>query len=202
MTTTGRRSCMLAIESAFAAPVSCSAIRKSDAVRTPRARPLGMSSVVGLPAPMQSATWSKPMRHRVVERQRAAEAHAAEHREFVAALEQQPDELEEVLVPAHRDAVFGDAAEAGHHAVVERLVEFVDVADRPERRARAVGAHARDVRGERLDLEAVDADDGVAFVEQVVRQREARRAHAGDQHLVAACRLRDEAAGCSADSSA
>ncbi len=60
ITTTGSRSCMLAIESRLAAPVSCSAIRKSEAVRTPRASPFGMSSVVGLPAPMQSATWSKP----------------------------------------------------------------------------------------------------------------------------------------------
>ena len=49
MTTTGRRTCMFAIESRFAAPVSCSAIRKSDAVRTPRARPFGRSSTVGLP---------------------------------------------------------------------------------------------------------------------------------------------------------
>ena len=62
ITTTGSRSCMFAIESAFAAPVSCSAIRKSLAVRTPRARPFGMSSVVGRPAPIASATWSKPSR--------------------------------------------------------------------------------------------------------------------------------------------
>ena len=34
-----------------AAPVSCSPMRKSEAVRTPRASPLGMSSTVGLPAP-------------------------------------------------------------------------------------------------------------------------------------------------------
>ena len=43
------------MESAFAAPVSCSAIKKSEAVRTPRASPLGMSKVVGLPAPMHKA---------------------------------------------------------------------------------------------------------------------------------------------------
>ena len=127
---------MLAIESAFAAPVSCSAIRKSEAVRTPRASPFGMSSVVGLPAPMQSATWSKPVRERVLERQRAAEAHAAVQRELAAALEQQADQLEEVLVPAHGDAVLGDAAEARHHALVERLVQLIDVADRA-RTARA-----------------------------------------------------------------
>ncbi|MFO1218061.1 MAG: hypothetical protein U1E89_06690 [Burkholderiaceae bacterium] len=56
MTTTGSRNCMFASESLRAAPVNCSAIRKSLAVRTPRASPLGMSSVVGLPAPIASAT--------------------------------------------------------------------------------------------------------------------------------------------------
>ena len=49
------------MEESFAAPVSCSAIRKSDAARTPRARPFGMSSTVGLPAPMHSAMWSNPI---------------------------------------------------------------------------------------------------------------------------------------------
>ena len=59
-TTMGSRSCILAIESVRAAPVSCSAMRKSEAVRTPRASPLGSSSTVGLPAPAASAMWSKP----------------------------------------------------------------------------------------------------------------------------------------------
>ena len=82
MTTTGRRTCMLAIESAFAAPVSCSAIRKSEAVRTPRARPFGMSSTVGLPAPDAERDVVEAERECVLERDRAAEAHAAEHREL------------------------------------------------------------------------------------------------------------------------
>ena len=46
--------------SALAAPVSCRAIRKSDACRTPRARPFAIGTTVGLPAPMHSAMWSKP----------------------------------------------------------------------------------------------------------------------------------------------
>ncbi len=60
-TTMGRRTCRFAIDSSRAAPVSCSAMRKSDAVRTPRTRPLGMSSTVGLPAPAASAIWSNPI---------------------------------------------------------------------------------------------------------------------------------------------
>ncbi len=56
ITTTGRRSCRLATESVLAAPLSCNAIRKSEAMRTPGASALGMSMTVGRPAPMQSAT--------------------------------------------------------------------------------------------------------------------------------------------------
>ncbi len=61
ITTTGMRSCRLAIDDIFAAPLNCSAIRKSLAWRTPRARLPGMSITVGLPAPMHSAIWSKPI---------------------------------------------------------------------------------------------------------------------------------------------
>ena len=73
---------MFAIESVFAAPVSCSAIRKSEAVRTPRARPLGMSSTVGRPAPTRERDVIEAQRERVLGVERAAEAHAAEHREL------------------------------------------------------------------------------------------------------------------------
>jgi len=59
----------------------------------------------------------------VVDRERAAEAHAADEREFLAALEEQADDLEEILVPAHGDAVLGHAAEASQDALVELLEE-------------------------------------------------------------------------------
>ena len=119
MTTTGSRTCRLAMLSVLAAPVSCSAIRKSDAWRTPGARPFFIGTMVGRPAPAHSAMWSKPSAKALSMVERAAEAHAAEHLEFAAPLQQQPDQLEEVLVPAHGDAVFGDAAEAGHHPRAE-----------------------------------------------------------------------------------
>ena len=80
---------MLATEFVFAAPVSCSAIRKSDAVRTPGARPFGSSSTVGLPAPAATRDVIEAERERTLGVERAAEAHAAEEREAVAALEQQ-----------------------------------------------------------------------------------------------------------------
>ena len=64
-----------------------------------------------------------------------------------APLEQQADDLEEVLVPAHRDAVFGDAAEARHDARAQVLAQLGDIADRPERHARARRLDAGDVGG-------------------------------------------------------
>ena len=60
MTTTGKRNCMLAMVSGLAAPVRCSAIKKSLAARTPLASPLGSGNTVGLPAPAANATWSNP----------------------------------------------------------------------------------------------------------------------------------------------
>ena len=61
MTIAGSRTCRLASESRLDAPVSCSAIRKSDALRTPRIRLFLTSMIVGLPAPAAIATWSNPI---------------------------------------------------------------------------------------------------------------------------------------------
>ena len=122
----------------------------------------------------------------VLDAERAAEAHAADQREPVAPLEEQTDQLEEVLVPAHRDAVLGHAAEAGQRAVVERLAQRGDVAYRAEGHARAVLGHARERGRQRLDLEPVDRDHLVAVVHQVVCEREARGAGADHQHAPSA----------------
>ena len=119
---------------------------------------------------------------------RAAEAHAAEDREAAAARERQVDERQEVLVPAHRDAVLGDAAESGQRPLVEGPRELGPVADRAD--PAAVGA--RPVGRQRLDLEPVDARDAEALVQEVVRQRVAGRAEADDEDVLAACR----GAGC------
>ena len=124
-------------------------------------------------------------RERAVGVERSAEAHAAEEREAAAALEQEPDDLEEILVPAHGDAVLGDAAESRHHAIVERFVQHRGIEDRLERHALAVGRDSRQRGRQRLDLEAVDADDRVAVVQQVVRQREAGGPHADDERPLA-----------------
>src|SRR5437764_449857 len=64
ITTTGRRSCRLAIESVLAAPVSCSAIRKSDAMRTPGASAFGMAII------------QKIMRQREARRSKPGNQHA------------------------------------------------------------------------------------------------------------------------------
>ena len=130
---------------------------------------------------------------RLVEPERAAEAHAADHGEGRAPLQQQAHDLEEVLVPAHGDAVFGDAAEAGHDPLRQVLAELRHVAHRPEGVARARLVHARQRRGKRLDLEPVHRHHPVPVIHQVVREAEAGRAEAHDEHLPAAVRQRQRA---------
>ena len=103
-----------------------------------------------------------------------------------AALEQQTDHLQEILVPADRDAVFGHAAEARHHAVVQRFVKLVHVANRTEAHALAERRHAGNIHRQRLDLQAVHADHRVAVVHQMMREREAGGSQADHQHLVPA----------------
>jgi hypothetical protein len=120
----------------------------------------------------------------------AAEANATEERVARTPLEQQPDHLEEVLVPAHGDAVLGDAAEARHHAIVERLLQRRHVAHRRERNAPAAERGAGQRRIERLDLETVDGRNRMTVVQQVVGQREACRALSDDEHALAAGRQR------------
>ena len=92
-----------------------------------------------------------------------------------AALQQQAHDFEIVLVPADGDAVLGHPAEPGHDAVVEVLEQGLDVAHR-----------GRDVEAQRLDLQSVDRDDGVAVVHQVMRQGEPGRTEADDQDLASA----------------
>ena len=95
---------------------------------------------------------------RAINGQRAAEAHAAEHRELAAALQQQADDLQEVLVPTDRDAVLGDTAEAGHDAVAQRFVDLGHVANRLEWNALTGRRHAGHLRRQRFDFQAVDGN--------------------------------------------
>src|SRR5262249_2612574 len=95
-------------------------------------------------------------REGAVDGERAAETTTAEHRKFAAPFKQEADELEEILVPAHGDPVFGPPAEPGHDAGIERLAQLGDVADRTERRAGAADVDARNIGVERLDLEPID----------------------------------------------
>ena len=60
ITTAGSRTCRFDSASALNAPVSCSAIRKSLALRMPRIRLFLMSMIVGRPAPAAMATWWMP----------------------------------------------------------------------------------------------------------------------------------------------
>src|SRR5256885_11884817 len=67
-------------------------------------------------------------------------------RSLRSALEQEPHGFEEIFVPAHRDAVFGDAAEPGHDARVEALVLRRDIADRREGAAARSEEHTSELQ--------------------------------------------------------
>ena len=62
-------------------------------------------------------------------RQRTTKTYPTIEHKLIAPLEQQAQYLEEVLVPAHRDPVFGDPAEAGTHALIESLLQFGGIAN-------------------------------------------------------------------------
>ena len=70
--------------SAFPAPVSCSAMRKSLAILTPRIRLFFMDTSVGLPAPAAMHTWSNPYAQASSTRHRPAEADAVIQAEMLA----------------------------------------------------------------------------------------------------------------------
>ena len=162
MTTAGRRTCRFAIESIFAAPVSCKAIRKSDALRMPRIRLFFIETRVGLARAGRDRDVVEAQLPRVLDRERPAEAHAAVEAEAFAPRERQVHQRQKILVPAHGDAVLRHAAEAREHARVQLRLYLSDVADGARDVTPAV---AGQLRVERLDLQAVDADDAEALVE-------------------------------------
>src|SRR6266511_141543 len=90
------------------------------------------------------------------------------------------DQRQEVLVPAHRDAVFRHAAESFEDTIVEWPVDLAPVADGTRR----LGP-TRPLLGKRLDLQPIDGDDAKAFVQQIVRQGVARGPETDDEHVAA-----------------
>ena len=122
---------------------------------------------------------------RIVDGQRgaAAEADPALHGEFGAAFEQDPHQLEVVLIPPHGDAVFRHAAEAGQHAVIEVLEQRLRITDRFTR-----------IKAQRFDLQAIDGNHRVAVIHQVMCERVARRAEPHHEHLAPGIGQRQRAA--------
>ena len=125
---------------------------------------------------------------RAVDGHGAAETHTAEHPEFSAAFQQQTDDLQEILVPADGDPVFGDAAKTRHHAVVQGFVQLIHVANGTERDAMSERSDAGYVCRQGFDLQTIDSGDHVTVVHQVMREREARGPKPNHQHLVSRLR--------------
>ena len=69
----------------------------------------------------------------IVERETAAEADAAVGAKRALAQQREIDHLEEILVPAHRDPVFGNAAETVHRTGVEIFVQRLEITYRSRR---------------------------------------------------------------------
>src|SRR5439155_27140699 len=82
-----------------------------------------------------------------IDRNSAAKTNAAIHRKARPALEQQPHNLQKILVPADGDPVLGDTAEPRHDAIVEPFDKGHDIADWLEPPAGAVPRHARELGG-------------------------------------------------------
>ena len=174
ITIAGSRTCRLASESRLAAPVELQ--RHQEVGRLAHAADQVVLDVDDrrLARARRDRDVVEPHRERLVGVDGAAEADAAVDAEARPPRQRQVQRAQEALVPAHGDAVLGDAAEAGQPPLVERRRQLVPALDR----ARRPRVRADQIRRQRLDLEAVDADDAEAGVEQVVRQREAGRARA------------------------
>src|SRR5665647_2499926 len=162
MTRIGRSMCRFASAFFLKAPVSWSAMRKSEAFLTPRMRLFFIVMSVGFPA------------RAAVDAQRPSPC------------EVQVQHVEEVFVPPYGDAVLGDAAEARQGALVETAEERLRIADQLRRAC----VRAGELLGERLDLQAVDRDYREAFVQEVVGDGVAGGAEPYDENLLAVVRER------------
>ena len=185
ITTAGSSAWRLASASSLNAPVSWSAIRKSEALRTPRMMLFFIPMIVGRPAPAAIATWSNPRSKacsavmvppkrtppRIAKRRRRASVRWTSVRKFLSQRTVMPYS-ETPPKPAS-----GARGRGGARSPAKSRIG-ADPA--------AVGA--RPVRGQRLDLQAVDADDAEALVHEVVGQRVSGRAESDDEDLLARCR--------------
>ncbi len=111
----------------------------------------------------------------------ATEPDAAIYLEIAPSGQCEINDLEEILVPAHGDAVFGHPAEPRQQAFVQVLVQLPEIPDGPGRR----GIAADQFRRQGFDFQRIDASDAEPFVGQVMGQRITRRPHADDQHIFA-----------------
>ncbi len=131
----------------------------------------------------------KPHRERILYSQRASKPYAPKHRKLGPPFQQQPDDLQEVLVPTYGDAILSHSAKPGHHPLIQILGNLLQITNGLEGAALSPGIHARVVLRQGLNLQPVHCHYGVTVVHQMMRQRIACRAQAHHQRLVARCGL-------------
>ena len=182
ITTAGSSAWRLASASSLNAPVSWSAIRKSDALRIPRMMLFLSGMIVGRPAPAAIATWSKPASMacsalsvppkrtppRIAKRRRRASVRCTRVRKFLS---------QRTVMPYSETPPNPASGRA-----VEGALDLRPVPDGSD----AVAVAARPVGGELLDLQSVDAGDPAALVQEVVRERVPGGAQADDQDVLPA----------------
>ncbi len=151
-------------------------------MRTPRARPPGMSRTVGLPAPMRERDMIEAHAPGLFQRDGAAEAHAAEHGEVARRSSSRRIIFRKFL---SQRTVMPYSATPPKPAMA-RLPRSSEVSSTSRIGWKGTRLPSRDTgecRRQRLDLQPVDRHHGVAVVQQIMRQRVAGRSQAHHQHL-------------------
>src|SRR5207302_4003476 len=99
----------------------------------------------------------------------------------IAPRKRQMQKREEILIPAYSDAVLRNAAKTFKNAVHQGLVNLLPGVDRTRRFL----AGTDKLLVERLDFQSVNCGDSETFVDEIVRQRVARRPHPNHEHIFA-----------------
>lgn len=104
-----------------------------------------------------------------------AQSHATEDLKAGTPRQGQINELEKILVPAHRDAIFGYTAKTQQNPVIQIFLQGTPVTN----------GCAQPGLGQGFDFQTINAHYRAAFLKKMMGHGEARRAHTCHQHFAA-----------------
>ena len=96
----------------------------------------------------------------IIDGECAAKTDTAESAKGLAPYQRDVNNFQEVFIPAHGDAVFGDAAKTGQNALVQMLVNVAKIDNRLGQGIRVTGQG----HGQGFEFQAVDGGNTKAFV--------------------------------------